>query len=152
MLSRQSQLEIVRHAPLVSIDLVIEDGSGNVLVGKRVNEPAMGCWFVPGGRVMKDERLDDAFLRILKREVGWVSARGQAQFLGAYEHFYPANFAREPGITTHYVALAYKIVVPNRPAVVGDDQHEQLEWMSIQTLLAHPDVHENTKVYYRGAT
>ena len=33
---------IVRHAPLVSIDLIIRDPEENVLVGLRANEPARG--------------------------------------------------------------------------------------------------------------
>ena len=149
MNSKERQLEIVRGTPLVSIDLVIEDGARRVLVGKRVNEPARGCWFVPGGRVLKDERLDHAFSRILLREVGWTGTRDKAEFIGVYEHFYPANFAGSPGVTTHYVALAYRLIVPDPPPIRADDQHEHLEWMSIPQLLADPGVHENTKVYYR---
>ncbi|HPA16112.1 MAG TPA: GDP-mannose mannosyl hydrolase [Verrucomicrobiae bacterium] len=146
---RQRQVEIVRNTPLISIDLVIEDGAGRALVGMRANEPAKGCWFVPGGRVLKDERLDDAFARVLFREVGWRRHRGEAELLGAYEHFYDANFAHEPGVTTHYVVLAYRMVVPDPPPVQPDDQHEHLEWMTIPELLSHPAVHENTKAYFR---
>ena len=40
---KRMQVEVVRRAPMVSIDLVIEDGRGRVLVGMRVNEPAKGC-------------------------------------------------------------------------------------------------------------
>lgn len=143
------QVEVVRRAPLISIDLVIEDGAGRVLVGMRVNEPAKGCWFVPGGRVIKDERLDDAFARVLLREVGWRRHRREAEFLGAFEHFYDTNFAGEPDVTTHYVVLSYRLEVPNPPPVTPDDQHEHLEWMPIPELLSHPAVHENTKVYFR---
>ena len=42
---------ITPYETLPSYDLVIEDGAGHVLVGMRNNEPARGCWFVPGGRV-----------------------------------------------------------------------------------------------------
>jgi colanic acid biosynthesis protein WcaH len=149
---KRMQVEVVRRTPMVSIDLVIEDGRGRVLVGMRINEPAKGCWFVPGGRVLKDERLDDAYARVLFREVGWRGRRQDAEFLGAFEHFYDANFAGEPDVTTHYVVLSYRLVVPDPPPVTPDDQHEHLEWMPIPELLAHPAVHENTKVYFRRVT
>ena len=63
--------------------------------------------------MLKDERLDHAFSRILLREVGWTGTRDKAGFIGVYEHFYPANFAGSPGVTTHYVALAYRLIVPD---------------------------------------
>src|SRR3954466_13792753 len=47
--------DVVRLAPLVSIDLVIRDPDGDVLVGLRTNAPAKGFWFVPGGRIRKNE-------------------------------------------------------------------------------------------------
>lgn len=46
---------IVRLAPLVSIDLIIRAAKQNVLVALRTNEPARGVYFVPGGRIRKDE-------------------------------------------------------------------------------------------------
>jgi colanic acid biosynthesis protein WcaH len=39
---------VIRCAPLVSIDLVLRDPAGRVLVGCRNNEPARGMLFVPG--------------------------------------------------------------------------------------------------------
>ena len=60
----------VRLGPIVAIDLIIRDESDRVLLGFRTNEPAKGVYFVPGGRIWKDERISDAFERILKAETG----------------------------------------------------------------------------------
>ncbi len=59
-LARDAFLAVVRDAPLVSIDLVLPDDVGRLLMGLRTNEPARGSWFVPGGRILKDEPLDEA--------------------------------------------------------------------------------------------
>jgi hypothetical protein len=48
---------IVRNAPLVSIDLIIRDPEHRVLLGRRVNEPAKGHYFVPGGAIRKNETI-----------------------------------------------------------------------------------------------
>ena len=48
---------VVRSTPLISIDLIVENAHGEFLLGKRLNRPAQGYWFVPGGRVQKDEPL-----------------------------------------------------------------------------------------------
>ncbi|WP_272641214.1 hypothetical protein [Marinomonas mediterranea] len=42
-------LNIIDSTPLVSIDIILERSDGLFLVGKRVNKPAEGYWFVPGG-------------------------------------------------------------------------------------------------------
>ena len=56
---------VVRSTPLFALDLIIMDEYERVLVGLRVNDPAKGFWFVPGGRVTKNESLKTAFSRIL---------------------------------------------------------------------------------------
>ncbi|MDF5000441.1 NUDIX domain-containing protein, partial [Vibrio parahaemolyticus] len=69
-LSKQRFSQVIESTPLVSIDLVIEDESGQVLLGERLNRPAQGFWFVPGGRILKDEKLEDAFARLTLEELG----------------------------------------------------------------------------------
>ncbi len=138
---------IVRHAPLVSIDIVIRDPDGMVLVGLRTNEPARGFYFVPGSCVRKDERLEQAFARSLSSETGLRATIEQARFLGVYQHFYPTNRFHEPGFGTHYVVLAHELALAERPAIVLDDQHSACRWMSPAELAAASDVHPYTKAY-----
>ena len=66
--------DVVRLAPLVAIDLVIRNGRGEILLGLRNNEPAKGSYFAPGGMILKNERLRDAFARILKNETNFTAA------------------------------------------------------------------------------
>jgi GDP-mannose mannosyl hydrolase len=140
---------VVRHAPLVSIDLVIRDPDGCVLVAWRNNEPARNCWFVPGGRIRKNERIADAFARIVTAETGLAVAFAAARLLGAYEHVYPTNRFGEPGYGTHYVVLAYEVALAVRPEISLDDQHGSCAWMAEAALMAAPDVHANVKAYFR---
>jgi len=93
----------------VSIDLIVENPQGEFLLGQRVNPPAQGFWFVPGGRIRKNETLADAFRRISATELGVSLPLSRAQLLGAYEHIYNDNFLAEPGINTHYVVLGYAL-------------------------------------------
>ena len=46
---------IVAHAPLVAIDLLVQDTQQRLLLGWRNHPPARGYWFVPGGRIRKNE-------------------------------------------------------------------------------------------------
>ena len=60
----QKVLNIIDATPLVSVDLIIENRLKQILLGKRVNRPAQGYWFVPGGRILKNETIKDAIKRI----------------------------------------------------------------------------------------
>ena len=66
-LSDSEFVDVVRNTPLVSIDLIISDPMGAILMGWRNNEPAKDTWFVPGGRIRKNERIAEAFERILRQ-------------------------------------------------------------------------------------
>ncbi|WP_230846571.1 NUDIX domain-containing protein, partial [Achromobacter xylosoxidans] len=60
----------VEMLPLVSIDLLLRDAEGRYLTGLRSNPPAQGSWFVPGGRIRKNETLPRALQRIVREELG----------------------------------------------------------------------------------
>ena len=139
---------VVRHTPLVSIDLVVRDARRRLLVGRRVNRPAKDTWFVPGGRIEKDERLAAAFRRITRVELGIEIEITSARFLGCFEHLYPDNRSGLPGFGTHYVVLAHEITGRLLESLPGD-QHTAYRWLTDAEAVADPDVHENTKAYCR---
>ncbi|HKI51999.1 MAG TPA: GDP-mannose mannosyl hydrolase [Geothermobacteraceae bacterium] len=137
---------IVTHTPLVSIDLIVHDRQGRVLLGWRRNRPAQGCWFVPGGRVNKDESLAAAFRRLSRVELGVELNRDTASFRGVFEHFYSDCFAGGQ-TSTHYVVLAHDLLVDGL-AQLPLAQHSDFRWFSPEELIADPQVHENVKVYF----
>jgi colanic acid biosynthesis protein WcaH len=133
----------------VSIDLIVRNEDGQVLLGKRTNRPAKGCWFVPGGRVRRNERIVNAFERISGTELGIPLTLKNADFLGVHEHFYDDNFLGEEGIGTHYVVLAYACRIDSSVRFLPDDQHSELAWWDVGELLRSPPVHVNTKAYFQ---
>ncbi|MFP3565365.1 GDP-mannose mannosyl hydrolase [Paraburkholderia sp. SIMBA_030] len=153
MLTEIDFLDVLRLTPLVAIDLIVNDTAGRVLLGRRRNRPARGTWFVPGGRILKDETLDAAFARIVDAELGIAKLRRSvAHFEGVFEHHYNDNFAAEPDISTHYIVLVYSLPLSSlgSSAPVGRlDQHSEYLWLTPAELLAYEDVHENTKAYFR---
>lgn len=146
--AREDWLQVIRRAPLVSIDLILRDDLGRVLLGLRSNRPAQHTWFVPGGAMRKAETLDAAFARIAADEIGLSLRRADARFRGVYEHFYDDNFAGAPGFGTHYVVLAHELTVAGLAARGPLDQHRELRLFDVDELLARDDVHANTKAYF----
>ncbi len=147
MLNDSDFLRIVDGTPLVSIDLILRNERGQILLGRRTNRPAQGLWFVPGGRICKNERVAEALLRISKRELGVEIS--QAKLLGVFDHLYPDNFLGAPGVSTHYVVLGMEAAWPAGACVQADDQHDEFKWWTAAEILVSSDVHENTKAYFR---
>lgn len=149
MIDAQKFLEIIDATPLVSIDLIVEDEAQNILLGKRVNRPAQGFWFVPGGRINKNEKIADAIERISMKELDYRISLAEAELLGTYDHIYDDNFHGVGGINTHYVVLAYKVCVADRQAIGLDEQHSEIMWCPVDALMADETVHPNTRAYFR---
>ncbi|WP_312972223.1 GDP-mannose mannosyl hydrolase [Atlantibacter sp.] len=149
-LSHQDFATVVRSTPLISLDLIVENENGEFLVGKRTNRPAQGYWFVPGGRIQKDETLDQAFTRLTLAELGQGFRRSDAQFYGVWQHFYQDSFAGE-GFSTHYVVLGFRLRVQANQLVLPDDQHNAYCWLKPATLVADEQVHQNTRAYFDAA-
>jgi colanic acid biosynthesis protein WcaH len=146
-------MHVVQNAPLVSIDLIIENQAGEVLLGFRRNEPAGGFWFVPGGRVLKNERLDDAFRRLTLAEIGIALPRTAGEWLGVYEHFYDTNAGRLDGFGTHYVVLAYRLrLTADQLQLPLGEQHDQYRWQQPADVLTDASVHYHSRAYFESNT
>ena len=142
-------LQIIDATPLVAIDLILENSEGLYLLGKRCNKPAQGYWFVPGGRIRKNELLTDAMCRISTAELGAEVMFSEATLIGAYEHLYEDNFKAVQGIQTHYVCLGYRAKLASEANIATDEQHSEYRWWALEDILSSTEVHENTKAYFR---
>ena len=68
MLDDQIFQTVVDSAPLVSIDILIKKDN-KILLGKRINKPAQGYFFSTGGRINKNETIDNAMARVALNEL-----------------------------------------------------------------------------------
>lgn len=148
-LSQDDFVTVVRSAPLVSIDLIVENTQGEFLLGKRLNRPAQGYWFVPGGRVQKDEPLSAAFERLTEGELGLRLPLSSGNFYGVWQHFYEDNFSNEE-FSTHYVVLGFRLRVQEKDLCLPDVQHEEYRWLAPAALLGCENVHENSRAYFQN--
>ena len=140
--------QVIAHTPLISIDLIVRNAADEVLLGQRINAPAKGSWFVPGGRVRKNETLDDAFVRLLREELGIEEGitRKDAKFLGVFEHFYD-DCVFGDDVSTHYIVLGYEI----RPMIglqLPQQQHFSYQLFEENTISKMDAVHQYTKNYF----
>lgn len=138
---------IVANTPLISIDFIITNSEGKALLGQRQNRPAQNFWFVPGGRIFKDETFENAFKRISLEELGKEVILSESTFLGVYEHFYDDNFSGD-NFSTHYVVHGYSLNFEPHELHLPTIQHNAYQWFDIDNLLADASVHHYTKNYF----
>lgn len=136
--------------PLVSIDLIVTRPchlGRELLLGLRMNSPAKGWWFTPGGRVRKNEPFTTALQRIAKVEIGlkddWLN---RAEPLGIWDHFYPDS-AFSSDISTHYINLPHALHLRAEEAQTlslptGEvAQHNAWQWIQIEEAKNNSSVH-----------
>lgn len=152
MLDHDTFKTIVDKTPLISIDLVVRNYSGQILLGQRLNRPAQGFWFVPGGRILKDESIAKAFNRLTLNELGVALDIKNARYLGLYEHFYPDSIFTDKGsgiaVSTHYVVNGFEIILTDTNHKLPEEQHGAYQWFSENELMTSEKVHVHSKWYF----
>jgi ADP-ribose pyrophosphatase YjhB (NUDIX family) len=96
----------------VTVDVVIltlRDGTLQVLLVRRGEEPFRGCWAIPGGFKRPTETLDEAASRELVEETGVVATGSLRQF-GAYGD--PGRDPRMNVVTVGYLAVLRHLPAP----------------------------------------
>ena len=145
--------QAVAALPLVSVDWVLTNPAGELLVGQRLNAPARGTWFTPGGRVRKGEALAVAQQRVALEELGLPLANSaawlaRARLMGAWDHFF-SDAAFSANVPTQYVNLPHWVALTEAEVAqlrlpVGE-QHGHWQWMPLDQ--AAEAVHEYVKPY-----
>jgi len=140
MLDVQTFKIVIENTPLVSIDLCLVFG-GQLLLGKRTNEPLKGEWFTPGGRIHKNETWQDALLRVAEVELGLsgIAVEGFS-LMGVWDHLYN-NSALDQNISTHYVNLPHYAEFKSRPQITLDDQHGDFKWFDLSVVAKDEKFH-----------
>jgi colanic acid biosynthesis protein WcaH len=124
----------VGFLPLVSVDWVLLNPAGQILLGHRRNAPARYWWFTPGGRVRKNEPLASCLQRVAVSELGLQASDVQgARLMGVWDYFYEYSaFSAE--VSMHYVNLPYELRLPYALDInaLPSDQHIAWRWQDVK--------------------
>lgn len=129
--------KILGHMPIACVDIAIV-ANGAVLLVRRNDQPARGHWWVPGGRVLKGERMRETALRKAREEVGLDC------HVGPIVHSAETIFADGPrGIPVHSINHCFLLypVESSVPLEVSlDDHHRGWKWVTAVPDDVHPYV------------
>lgn len=114
--------EILTNIPIVCVDGVLKNDKGEILFLKRDNEPAKGKWWFPGGRLLKNEKLEDAIVRKVKEETN-IDVRVE-KYLGYTETIFETG---PFDIPVHTVNFTYELSILSNDISI-DHLHSDFIW------------------------
>jgi len=93
--------KFVELMPIACVDILVHQGD-KILFIKRNQEPAKGQWWVIGGRLDKNETMEQCALRKCKEEIGLDVVIEKK--IGVYDEFFDTSIQ---GPSTHTVCVAF---------------------------------------------
>lgn len=106
--------------PALTVDCVICDPQGRVLLIQRKNDPFQGAYALPGGFVDIGETVEDGCRREVREETGLDV--DDLRLLGVY-----SDPSRDP--RGHTVSAAFLAWVPEATVPIADDDAAAAEWV-----------------------
>jgi len=100
-----------------TVDAVIDDGKGNIVLIKRKYPPFQGFYALPGGFIEKGEKLKQTLLREIKEETN-------LDIKISYKIGYYEKEGRDPRGNIHSTAFKCKIIGGTKNLRSGDDSKE----------------------------
>lgn len=70
LLSQEDYIRVMESMPVVCVDCLVRNEKRQFLLVRRLNEPLQGEFWMPGGRLWKNERLHAAVHRKMREEIG----------------------------------------------------------------------------------
>jgi len=119
--------KILEVLPILCVDCVISH-NGKCLLLRRINEPAKGQYWFPGGRVNKNEKIKDASLRKAREE---VSLECRFEKIISIEE---TMFARQGDMLTdiHTVNVCCHLSALEVDNFELDDTHDGFVWVDAE--------------------
>lgn len=117
--------KILYLMPIPCVDLIVVNHSGEILLGKRANEPALGDWWFPGGRIYYLETRVDAAVRKLREECGIETVR--LAELGTFDVIMERS---DNGNKSHAITTIFIARVGTNIDFTLDGQNSAAEWRS----------------------
>jgi len=112
---------IVENVVIVCVDIILTTDENSFLLLRRVNEPAKGEWWLPGGRINKGETVEQAFRRKLKQELSLEGAF--VKIVSVEETIFDKSIG-----SPHTINIVGHMQVSHMPLLSLDNQHDAFKW------------------------
>ena len=119
--------QICQNMPVLCVDALLESNEKYLLL-KRKEDPLKNEYWLPGGRVLHKEKLQDAIIRIIKREtnINLHVLKHELKFLGITEMIFSGS--RLTNSKYHTPAIIFKINLEIQPKISLDNTSSDFIW------------------------
>jgi len=101
--------KICSEMPIPCVDIIFQNKDGHFLSLKRNNEPLKSEFWLPGGRILKEETVEYALCRKSKEELDLIIDPEEFKFAGFSEAHYEKNaFGTDGGY--HTISLVFMCI------------------------------------------
>lgn len=129
--------EILDAIPICTVDvLFFNKDLSKTLLFRRTNEPLKGVYFSVGGRLLKNEKLEDCAVRQALREIGISVNKDMLTHGGTQEELNPNSAFH--GISYHAIDTFYGYVLDDNEKISLDSQSDDAQWFSVSDDTLHP--------------
>jgi len=118
--------KILEKMPICCVDGVISF-RGKVLLVLRNKEPAKNKWWLPGGRIFKNERLRAAMKRKIKEETG-INVKVE-KIIGIYETFFKKGPFKNLKTGVHTINICFLCTPTSFPKIKLDKTSKGYKWI-----------------------
>lgn len=134
----EEYVKILRYMPVCCVDLVIHH-KGKVLLVYRRRDPAKNKWWLPGGRIYKNEKFEEAAYRKAIEETG-LKIKIKKK-LGSYDYFDKKSSFKQikNGVHTPVIGFLVETVKENQPIKI-DSTSSDYKWIDRIEEELHPYV------------
>ena len=123
---KEKYKEIMEILPILCADLIIQK-EGKILVGLRKNQPLKNEWWIPGGRVFKNERLEEAAIRKAKEEFN-LDVKIEKE-LGVYECIEKETEFEDIKTGSHTLSVVFQVSPIGKQNIKMDSSFENYKWI-----------------------
>jgi len=130
---------LMGFGPICAVDIVFfNEEKTKTLLGKRVNDPYKNLFYTFGGRLRKNETLENAAVRIAESETGVILTKSDLIFAGAGNEISDSSiFGRT---NYHAVVLYFGCIIPSSTKIHLDEQHSTYKWVDVSDVTIHKSI------------
>lgn len=120
LLSDEDFLKTFENAPRAAANLIVKDREGRVLLTRRNIPPDRGRWHIPGGFILKNERVEDCLKRVAKKELG-LDLDESPQVLGVFDDL-------DKDERGHVIDIAYGVTIDDTTKLQTTDETAEIKF------------------------
>lgn len=138
-ISDEAYSQILDNVVIVCVDIILCNAQGEILLGKRQQEP-MRDWWIIGGRMRAGESLEEAVQRNIKRELGFEADLSTLWQVGVYSMIWATRAQPPQNRGCHVMSITHGLMVEPQEFKFNEE-YKDVRWINPKTVTIQNGYH-----------